>query len=59
MKQFWVFIIYNKSRRLYTGMTSDLAARVIATGLIFRCPDYQISRSFLTVIPLFTLWLFA
>jgi len=29
MKQFWVYIISNKSRRLYTGMTSDLAARVI------------------------------
>ena len=29
MKQFWVYIMSNKSRRLYTGMTSDLAARAI------------------------------
>ena len=29
MKQYWVYIMSNKSRRLYTGFTSDLAARVI------------------------------
>ena len=29
MKQYWVYIMSNKSRRLYTGFTSDVAARVI------------------------------
>ena len=29
MKQFWVYLMSNKSRRLYTGMTSNLGARVI------------------------------
>ena len=29
MKQFWVYLMSNKSRRLYTGMTSDLGTRVM------------------------------
>ena len=29
MKQYWVYIMSNKSRRLYTGFTSDLGARVV------------------------------
>ena len=29
MKQYWVYIMSNKSRRLYAGFTSDLPARVI------------------------------
>jgi putative endonuclease len=29
MKPFWVYIMSNKSRRLYTGFSSDLSARVI------------------------------
>jgi len=29
MKQFWIYLMSNKSRRLYTGMTSDLGSRVI------------------------------
>src|SRR6476620_10823536 len=29
MRQYWVYIMSNKSRQLYTGFTSDLAARVI------------------------------
>lgn len=29
MKQFWVYLMSNKSRRLYTGMTSALVSRVI------------------------------
>lgn len=29
MKQFWVYIISNKSRRLYAGLTSDLASRIV------------------------------
>jgi len=29
MKQFWVYMMSNKSRRLYTGMTSNLFSRVI------------------------------
>ena len=29
MKQFWVYMMSNKSRRLYTGFSSDLVARVI------------------------------
>ena len=28
MKQFWVYIISNKSRRLYPGLTSNLGSRV-------------------------------
>lgn len=28
MKQFWVYIMSNKSRRLYTGLSSDLGSRV-------------------------------
>ena len=28
MKRFWVYIISNKSRRLYTGLADDLALRV-------------------------------
>src|SRR5260221_8072091 len=32
MKQFWVYLMSNKSRRLYTGMTSDLGGRV--SGLL-------------------------
>ena len=34
-KQYWVYIMSNKSRRLYTGFTSDLAARVIEHKLKF------------------------
>ena len=29
MKRFWVYLMSNKSRRLYTGMTSNLVTRVI------------------------------
>jgi putative endonuclease len=29
MKCFWTYIMSNKSRRLYTGFTSDIIARVI------------------------------
>lgn len=29
MKQFWVYIMSNKSRRLYTGLSSDISARVV------------------------------
>ena len=29
MKQFWVYLMSNKSRRLYAGMTSDIGCRVI------------------------------
>ena len=29
MKQFWVYMMSNKSRRLYTGMTSALFSRVV------------------------------
>lgn len=29
MKRYWVYIMSNKSRRLYVGFTSDLAGRVI------------------------------
>lgn len=29
MKQFWVYIMSNKSRRLYAGLTSDLASRTV------------------------------
>jgi putative endonuclease len=28
MKQFWVYMMSNKSRRLYTGLSSDIAVRV-------------------------------
>ena len=28
MKQFWVYMMSNKSRRLYTGLSSNIAARV-------------------------------
>jgi putative endonuclease len=29
MKQFWVYMMSNKSRRLYTGLSSNIAARVM------------------------------
>ena len=29
MKRYWVYIVSNKSRRLYTGFTDDLVRRVI------------------------------
>src|SRR5258708_15580428 len=29
MKRYWAYIMSNKSRKLYVGFTSDLAARVI------------------------------
>src|SRR5260221_5240469 len=32
MKQFWVYLMSNKPRRLYTGMPSDLGGRV--SGLL-------------------------
>jgi predicted GIY-YIG superfamily endonuclease len=29
MKRYWTYIMSNKSRKVYVGFTSDLAARVI------------------------------
>lgn len=29
MREFWTYIMSNKSRRLYTGFTSDIVRRVI------------------------------
>gem|GEM_PF-97347 len=44
MKQFWVYLMSNKSRRLYTGMTSDLGARVIDYKLNGKVPKSLFAR---------------
>jgi hypothetical protein len=35
MKQFWVYMMSNKSRRLYTGLSSNIVARVTEHKLNF------------------------
>ncbi|HEY3769710.1 MAG TPA: GIY-YIG nuclease family protein [Candidatus Angelobacter sp.] len=50
MKQFRAYIMSNKSRRLYTGMSSDLPQRVNRHKLMFYSDSFTARYSFDTLV---------